>query len=70
MQTPFKNSSYLQGLSDSQLSDPEEIVEAFKRAEKMELVMIKAIRVKNFRTRTRLGGMSGPLCQLCRCKDL
>merc|ERR1719209_1918680 len=28
--------------------------------------MIKAIQVKNLKTRTRLGGMSGPLCQLCR----
>ena len=38
---------FLQGLSATQLSDPQEIVNAFKQAEQAELVGVREVRERN-----------------------
>ena len=64
-----------QGLSTSQLSDPQEIVVAFKQAEQAELVLVEELRSRNSegKLRSRNSGgnsrsdvMAVQNCELCR----
>ena len=59
-----------QGLSAAQLSDPQEIVNAFKQAEQAELVSMREVRVKNQEVAAKGGADKKTLldCELCREK--
>merc|ERR1712240_69550 len=54
-----------QGLSAVQLSDPQEIVNAFKQAEQAELVSMRDVRAQNMATNTD-NGQCLVDCELCR----
>ena len=56
----------LQGLSASQLSDPQEIVVAFKQAEQAELVLVEELRERNSEGNSRSEVMAARYCELCR----
>ena len=69
------DTSLFQGLSASQLSDPQEIVVAFKQAEQAELVLVEELRSRNSegKLRSRNSGgnsrsdvMAVQNCELCR----
>merc|ERR1712106_493622 len=58
-----------QGLSAVQLSDPQEIVNAFKQAEQAELVSMRQLREKNLSSETREDENKAVCmldCELCR----
>ena len=55
-----------QGLSASQLADPQEIVAAFKEAEQAELVLVEKVRERNSEANGTSEAMAAPYCQLCR----
>jgi len=57
-----------QGLSAVQLSDPQEIVNAFKQAEQTELVCMREVRARNMETGSSQGAACLLDCELCRDK--
>merc|ERR550525_2202359 len=57
-----------QGLSATQLSDPQEIVNAFKQAEQAELVGVREVRARNSEANNKEEPTARLDCELCREK--
>ena len=55
-----------QGLSATQLSDPQEIVNAFKQAEQAELVGVREVRARNSEANNKEEVTARLDCELCR----
>ena len=55
-----------QGVSATQLSDPQEIVNAFKQAEQAELVGVREVRARNSGTNSKEEVTARLDCELCR----
>ena len=55
-----------QGLSATQLSDPQEIVNAFKQAEQAELVGVREVRARNSEANSKEEATARLDCELCR----
>ena len=51
------------------MSDPQEIVVAFKQAEQAELVLVEELRERNLEGNSRSDVMAAQYCELCRWKD-
>ena len=58
--------TFFQGLSATQLSDPQEIVNAFKQAEQAELVGVREVRARNSEANSKEEATARLDCELCR----